>query len=333
MDDTPPDAHVQDCLERLAEEAAERLDQRELAARLEAMGETAPRGLLPTYHKLRQVLLSGNAAANPWTFREGPGTAEDANIDPLFDVAIFLFGLRRSGNHALVDWLKGHFRPEEVAFLNSADLAPFRLDGDTYSVDFGKYRNLRRRPGQRVLIVSYENLDPLLFPRSRNAGIAARSHGLILLRDLLNMAASIARSAREAPSFAYRYRLRDFPDLWCRYAHLHLAPPGGWKAISYNAWVENAAYRAHLQRSLGLPMIEVSRDHVSAIGGGSSFEGTSRDGEAAKMAVLRRWEEMQDDPMFQFLLLAEDEALDLNERLFGMEAPGRQEWLARWQNA
>lgn len=318
--------------ERLVEEAAERLSQEALGRWLVSIGEPPPQGLLETYHSLRRAVLAGHDTAHLSARLASLDPSPTEVAVPLFERAFFLFGIRRSGNHAVMDWLESHFEPGETVVLNSADLAPYTTHGTNYHVDFGKYADLRHQPGQRVLIVSYENLEPLLFPRSRNGRIAMQSTALILLRDLPNMAASIARSAREAPSFAYRYRLRDFPDLWCRYAHHHLSPPEGWEPLSYNEWVSSPGYRSQLQRRLSLPEIDVSRDRVSPVGGGSSFDGISLNGAARNMAVLQRWEAMQDDPLFQFLLLAEDKALELNQRLFRLALPDLQHWMRRWQS-
>lgn len=331
MEEIPPGARTEDDLERLLEEVAERLSQTELAGLLAELGAEAPQGLLPTYRLLRTTVLPGAPETGDALRRALAGRSAEAPVAPIFERAFFLFGLRRSGNHALCDWLAGHFAPEEVVYLNSADLAGYRNTGARFSVDFGKYRYLERAPDQRVLIIGYENIDPVLFPLARNARVARRAEALILLRDLPNMAASIARGAREMPAFAYRYRVRDFPDLWCRYARLHLAPPSPWRPVSYNSWVADAAYREALQDALGLPRSEVGRDRVSPYGGGSSFEGTAQDGEGSSMAVLARWEEMRDDPLFQFLILAEEEALALNAQLFPMEVPGRELWLRWWQ--
>ena len=333
MAEVPQAARAEDDLERLVDEVANVLSPSELSSLLAALGiADVPHGLLPAYYCLRATVLAAERGVATRALRRAlAGRGAPAPVEPLFERAFFVFGLRRAGNHALSDWLAGHFAPSEVAYLNSADLARFSVHGSRYAVDFGKYRDLERAPKQRVLIVGYENLDPLLFPLVHNAGIARRADGLILLRDLVNTAASIARGARAAPSFAYRFRARDFPDLWCRYARLHLAPPAGWRPVSYNAWVADAGYRQGLQVALGLPIREVERDRVGAFGGGSSFDGTALDGRGSSMAVLTRWDGMRDDKLLQFLVLAEEEAFSLNARLFPMDVPPRDEWLRWWR--
>lgn len=328
-----PQALAEDDAERLLEEACTQLTQETLNVILCAAGRAPPVGLLACYHALRKALLDPAAGRDVVTALEAAlGPSATPPLTALFEKAFFFFGLRRSGNHAVSSWIARHFDDlSQVLLLNSADPAPFEARDRQFSIDYGKYRSIEHDPAQTVLIVTYENVDPRTFPHSRNAGIARQSHTIILLRDLYNTAASIARAARSAPAFAYRYRIRDFPDLWCRYARLFTALPNDWTGISYNEWVTDPAYRRGLQRRLGLPQREVSREAVSPAGGGSSFEGTLRDGQATGMDVLSRWPEMQNDRLFQFLILAEENAPELSARIFPIKAPDRQAWLTRWK--
>ncbi len=254
----------------------------------------------------------------------------EAEVPQFFDRALFVFGVRRSGNHAVIEWLKGHFPADGVLFLNSAEPAFFRHHSCGFAVDTDKYAVVSPAPSQRTLIVSYENCEPTTFPFTHNQRIARQSHSLLVLRDYPNTAASIARSARDRPSFAYRFRIRDFPAIWCRYARLALAGSSLFRPILYNSWFTDQAHREALSRDLGLVPSDAGLERVSTIGGGSSFEGVSRDGSAQTMDVLDRWREMINDQLFLFLLLADDEALPLSRALFGGEEPTREALLARW---
>lgn len=250
---------------------------------------------------------------------------------PLFDRAFFVFGLRRSGNHALIEWLSQHFGAGEVLFLNSAEPALFDGGPGWLRVDGHKYGRIVPSAPQRCLIVSYENCDPAAFPFAWNARVAHRADALLLLRDYPNNAASIARSAQDRPAFAYRFRVRDFPDLWCRYARLVLDGCAPLRPVLFNQWVGDAGVRAGLSAALGLPPSPDAPSVISPIGGGSSFDGLSRDGRAATMDVLRRWPVMLDDPLFRFLMLADETIPALNDALFGPGFPDRGELLGRWR--
>lgn len=243
----------------------------------------------------------------------------DVILPRVFDRAIFLFGIRRSGNHAVIEWLKGHFDQNKVLFLNNAEPSLFYTTEHHLSVDTDKYRKILIEEHQHktCLIVSYENCNPLVYPLFHNSNIAYRTDALILLRDFPNTAGSIARSARDQPAFAYRFRIRDFPELWCIYAKFILSGAPGFSPILYNDWFKSSTIRSQLSETLGLELSDLGLNRVSNFGQGSSFDGLTYDGNAQSMDVLNRWKTMIDDHLFQFLLLAEEEALPLNNRLFG----------------
>ncbi|MET8014593.1 hypothetical protein ABZU86_29955 [Streptomyces sp. NPDC005271] len=250
--------------------------------------------------------------------------------EPLFERAIFVFGLRRGANHAISEWLRGHFDASEVRYLNSAEISLIETEGNLLTVDRDKYARMAINPQERTLIVGYENLDPAVFPFRHNAHVARRSDVVVVLRDFPNTAASIARQAQQDPAFAYRYRIREFLDLWKRYAGYLGADSFGYTYISFNAWFSDATERKRISHALGLQHSDHGLNSVSAYGQGSSFDGQDHDGRAQDMAVLNRWDAMLEDRLFQFLLLADEEALEANERLFGGFPYTRADLLARW---
>ncbi|MFD8934641.1 hypothetical protein ACFV0R_05190 [Streptomyces sp. NPDC059578] len=254
-----------------------------------------------------------------------------AEPKPLFDRAIFIFGLRRGANHAISEWMRSHFDDAEVRYLNSAEISLFETDGNLLTVDRDKYARMAISPQERVLIVGYENLDAAMFPLYHNAHVAHRSDVVVVLRDFPNTAASIARQAQSDPAFAYRYRIRDLLDLWKRYAGYFETNSYGYTYVAFNSWFSDATERQRISRSLGLQHSDHGLNRVSAYGQGSSFDGLHHDGRAQDMAVLNRWATMLDDRLFQFLLLADEESLEINERLFGGFPYDRAALLDRWR--
>jgi hypothetical protein len=251
--------------------------------------------------------------------------------EPRFDRALFVFGLRRGANHAITEWLRGHFEEAEVRYLNSAEIALFETSGDLLTIDHDKYAKMSLNPRERILVVGYENLDPALFPLAHNAHIAHRSDVVVVVRDYPNMAASIARQACDDPAFAYRYRIQGFLDLWRRYAGYLEDRSFGYLYVSFNAWFGNVAERQRISHALQLRHSDSRLNTVSHHGRGSSFDGLRHDGHAQDMAVLRRWESMLDDRLFLFLMLADEEALEVSHRLFGGCPYDRAWFLARWR--
>ncbi|MET8677097.1 hypothetical protein ABZW18_05725 [Streptomyces sp. NPDC004647] len=251
--------------------------------------------------------------------------------EPLFDRAIFIFGLRRGANHAISEWLRGHFDDSEVRYLNSAEISLFATNGNLLTVDRDKYTRMTIGSQERTLIVGYENLDPTTFPLHHNAHVAHRCDVVVVLRDFPNTAASIARQAQSDPAFAYRYRIRDLLDLWKRYAGYLKTSSFGYTYVAFNSWFSDAGERRRISQTLELQHSDHGLNRVSAYGQGSSFDGLHHDGRAQGMAVLNRWETMLDDRLFQFLLLADEESLEINEQLFGGFPYDRATLLDRWR--
>lgn len=246
-----------------------------------------------------------------------------------FERAFFVFGLRRGGNHALAEWLKGHFAPEEVLHLNNARLGAFDGEARAIRFDDADYAHVVPTERQRVLLIGYENVDFLQFPAAQNFQIARRCDWLVLLRDLPNMAASICRSADERPDFVWRHRLRDFPELWAMYARRFLENKGGARYVSFNRWFAEPEYRRALAKALRVDFTDRGLNTIHPAGGGSSFDGLRLQGRAQSMGVLERWPELLDDSLFRCLLLAERDNLRRNAELFGNFPLTFEELLAR----
>ena len=59
---------------------------------------------------------------------------DNNDVQPLFERALFVFGIRRSGNHAIAEWFKGLF-DEDVLYLNSAVIDFFKTVGIVFCED------------------------------------------------------------------------------------------------------------------------------------------------------------------------------------------------------
>ena len=245
-----------------------------------------------------------------------------------FERAFFVFGLRRGGNHAIAEWLMGHFAPREIAYLYNAPLAPLAIRGDRLVYDQARDMGVLLAGGQTVCIIGYENTNFLDFPLADNSRIAARNDVLVVLRDFPNMAASIVRSARERPAFAYDYFLKDFPAKWAFYARHFRDRTRELVYLSYNDWFKYPDYRQRLSLRLGLEFSDRGLNRVARHGGGSSFDGRTMHGRAQAMNVLNRWAEMWDDDLFLSVLL-EGDNLELNAEILGHFPYDRQDVMLR----
>jgi len=281
---------------------------------------------------IRKMMVSGTVTSDILrrAVIECPDT-EPPYLEKHFERAFFVFGLRRGGNHAIAEWLKGHFGDGATLHLNSAEIEFFETRGSTLRVDRAGYQDVPLVARRSVCLVGYENLDFMNFPFEHNARVAERSDLIVVLRDYPNMAASIAKSARDRPHFVYANRLRDFPPNWASYARHFRNRTGGFAYLSFNDWFNDLEYRSGFSKQLGLELSDEGLNSVSDYGHGSSFDGTTMNGSAQLMEVLHRWREMMDDDLFCFLLLAEKENLRLNDEIFGNFPHSREDLLALWR--
>ena len=253
-------------------------------------------------------------------------TKETAPFKKLF----IIFGIRRSGNHAIIPWLINQLGVDKCHFINSADPAFFKYHNNSLYCDESSKVSLSNPPEN--LIISYENWDPSLYPFSYNSAFGGETHCLLILRDFANTAASIAKGAHDDPAFSYRFRIRDFPDQWVDYAETIKRQHPFLKPLLFNKWVSEEAYRSAILKQCNIPEQPANLDHVSNIGGGSSFDGVTLNGKARAMNVLSRWTTMQEDRFFQFLMVSSPKAHALSKEIFGDQYPDYEDWMRLWQN-
>ena len=72
--------------------------------------------------------------------------------------------------------------------------------------------------------------------------------------------------------------------------------------ISYNEWFSSIEYRKLICQKLDLNFSDKGKEDVSTFGNGSSFDFTSKNGDASSMDVLSRWESFIDNPKFKKII-------------------------------
>jgi len=191
---------------------------------------------------------------------------------------IVAVGLQRSGNHAVLGWVGSLFggavfhNDEHHALLGDAPALAAKLaDGAPCTIlSFEDSANRSERPGTL--------LPDSLAPLPERIAAHYDVHRLVILRDPYNTWASrVAANARAAefgrpltsdPSWAL------FRANWLALAALAQTP--GWRAVLFNRWRADEAYRRAICSALGGSYCEATLDAVSRRGGGSSFEGVPR---------------------------------------------------------
>jgi hypothetical protein len=270
---------------------------------------------------------------------------------------IAVFGIKRSGNHAIIRWLLHHLGKHTVhlndvtsenpyhscAEINAKGLPPWRckpkfgifcryLLRDPGVIEYSKkdpdvnWSYLRHFIPKDGLILSYENcfLETPIYARflqdhDQQVGTSAERYRIVILRDAFNLFASLCRMT--SVSAAER---ATCVEIYKQYAELFLDPEKQ-KAqnlicANYNDWFQNRDYRVRLARQFGIALAGEALLEVPAIGGGSSFDGTRLDGRAQEMKVLERWKLAQNDPAYR-AIFKDTRLIELSDAIFGRIIP------------
>lgn len=242
--------------------------------------------------------------------------------------ALRLFGMRRSGNHAIADWLQRNAETEKSVFFNNCKpgFHPFRKFA---SIEINRHRSshsaavsdLAAATGPAgdgaMLVVSYEDCCPadhtLDHPVSGRFDEALLTGDILIVRSFLNWAASLLKKMQANSNYTLSQRCGVLLRAFATYTRmLDLAAQAadlGLTVIRYDDWSRDAAYREAVLDQLGLAARDNSLGSVQRYGGGSSFQKTAES--AAELQTDNRWQQMAQDPEFQSVLhlAARDDAL------------------------
>ena len=194
----------------------------------------------------------------------------------------YIFGLRRVGNHAIIEWIANHF--DHVIHYNDCWGWP---DTDRYWVQ-KEYGDISKPVD--LTIYSYEDFEP-------NQEELDHPGTILLLRDWYNMAASRHVSKRGFGSTSRErhmvHRNRDTAEVWLKYAELYREHSE--KFILFNRWTLEEEYRVNVSKRFELGEAVEYRSTLpeSKIGAGSSFG----DAEIDPQKVNNRFRQLsQTDP-------------------------------------
>ena len=270
---------------------------------------------------------------------------------PANDCEIRIVALRRSGHHAVINWLLRQI-DGRYAFLNDchAGTNPFLSCGrrsSRYAAPFSQHDSMwwwqeaaGRHSKRDFLLYNHEDQTPVQVAtahgernRERWVGRSARRFDMLILRDPFNLLASRLRWAyggRLHPSVDSPFAARES---WKAHAREYLGETAYLPdrlTVSFNAWFTDPGYRKALARLLGIRWTDRGIHEVARWGPalwGDSFDGLKYDGRATEMKVLDRWRVYADDPLF-VCLFEDEELVELSERVFGRLA-GTERLLAK----
>lgn len=248
----------------------------------------------------------------------------------LFEENIEVLGLRRSGLHAIVNWIFPHF--SMCYFHNDSNLSLSRSHFTIYrdGIATDKHYSLQRTQSP-VFIGLTESMPLSDFPAKLSEYEEERSsfcseHGyvrfsadvqaILVIRDPFNHLAS----AMESDGSWIEPEM--FTSKWIEYAREYLGqtdyigfPDGSKFWIDYNDWFQSCEYRMATSGRLGKPFTDEGLERVATQGGGSSFDGTNFDNNAQQMDVLSRWTSYMKNPVYQ-QYVRDEESLSVAEQAY-----------------
>ncbi len=221
-----------------------------------------------------------------------------------------LYGMRRSGNHAIADWLQRNRPGQGTVFLNNCAPGKSPLEGFRM-IEVNRIQGAARTAHRKLaktcapagpdgmLLFSYEDTPPGVLRRGRAVSgdfdATTIDAEVVIYRSFLNWSASLLRKLQRNPEYSPTRRaailLRAVDDYVQMLTALETPAITG---ICYDDWLERAAYRTERLRHLGLPERDNGLGQVQRYGGGSSFQDDATD--PVQLDTARRAAQMADDP-------------------------------------
>jgi len=254
-----------------------------------------------------------------------------AGVSPV--CALQVFGMRRSGNHAIIDWLMRN-APADASggiFYNNCKFGkdPMRtyasLDVFDANREKPSYDNTpeAKRTGQAgaqpMVVISYEDRmpQPAGAPQKASDGLtdANFNHQVIIYRSFLNWSASLLAKIKKNSGFGATDRMRIMALAFATYVQGldRVGAAQGVIGICYDDWMTRESYRADILTRLGLPQRDLDRGKVQRFGGGSSFQ--KKVERAEELDSVARDAAMASDPEYQLLLWTAAHDLLFMERI------------------
>lgn len=234
---------------------------------------------------------------------------------PVENVDYISYGIMRSGNHAIINWVLRHF--DSFIFYNCCSVDKNGL------VSVENYNVFKFGPEPyKVSLASFEDE---LYGVDVKHDITPRIGNIIILRDFYNTYASRFQKRRTETSRYWQertwYRYDDV-RIWKRFAREFIGNTNFTNSIkvNYNLWFSSKQYRESLSSNFG-SFSDAGMGVVMNIAGGSSFDMLKYDGRAHEMRVLRRWIKYYKDKEFAEKILGDGEARELNKLIFGFSLP------------
>ena len=201
---------------------------------------------------------------------------------------ITTLGIIRSGNHAICYWIKPQM-VGEVKFLNNC-----------------QYFRKGNKNASEYNLIGFENVELSKYLERKQEWfniIGGKCKTIVILRNPWNIVAShIKHSGKtfRSPKTIIN-RIPTIYPLWCDYYKHYINNTEDLTFIIYDKWFNDIDYRKSISLKLGLNFIDIGLNFVAEEGDGSSFDGRNFNGKAQNMDVLRRYENIDNKEMQDYM--------------------------------
>lgn len=230
------------------------------------------------------------------------------------------WGIPRSGNHAIIEWVIKNIDDRSLVFLNNCNRG---LPTETFSYtvfDRGhgpeKHRgNIHRdknRHYERLtnaieraenIVVSYEMFpvnDAMLSDLLEDSGLnGEKTQDVFIIRSPLNLLASCIRRIENETTHKARVavRIRNFMDnQFSHYlGYLERCIQNDENCVVYDIWGADESYRLRKLTQLGIKPTDLTLGGMTSAGGGSSFDSKQ---EVNSISTSNRWLQSVDNVHF-----------------------------------
>lgn len=261
---------------------------------------------------------------------------------------IFIWGIRRSGNHMMVDFILDHryynglsdiekskarqrkFRGKKILLNDYFKDHHYRKDLEMKSNGIMKgYPDFNKRLPppypelQNLQIISYETNPGIENQKYSNTinifedpdkvipdtkREVSEKYGIVILRDPFNWLASLGKDKKR------RKNIDNFIDIWIKTAETFFInkPNDYYFPLNYNKFVKDINYRKLVSSFINENFSDKGMNRVSSKG--SSFDKYKYDGKAKKMPVDKRWKNMPEEIMQK--IIKNKKLIKLSEDIF-----------------
>lgn len=229
------------------------------------------------------------------------------------NIDYFVFGMKRSGHHAIINWILNHY--DSFIYYNNCIIKNNKLH---YTEKNGIIKN--GTPPYEIKLLSFEDRKNINQSSIKSISkIKKPIKNILIIRDAYNNYASRFEKKinKSNANWVKNWHNYDDVEIWKNYAKEFIGETNYLNAIkiNYNLWFQDIEYRKEISKNFGV-FTDKGFEEVPKFGNGSSFDYKKFDNHAQKMKVLERWKNFYNDSNYYKKIVLDKEIKELNEKIF-----------------